>query len=714
MSNATTQWILELVDKVSAPLKTIMGQANGTSDAVEKTQIAIKNLNDRADKLQKKLTKFTVGVAAFAALTYGSVQFENSMARANTMALKAQTEFAGITDQVRELANTIPLARTELSEGLYNVISAGVPENNWIKFLEDSSKTAIAGNAELGTVVNSTSSIIKAYNLDWSKSNDIQDKLMKTVQLGQIPSLEALSTALAKPGPIASQLGVNIDELMSSMTALAGPNGEVNETGTQMKAVMSALLKPSSEAAEMAKNLGVAFDATAVKGAGGLIPFLENLKQKTQAYANQTGVSAQEIYGQLFSSTEAISAIMTLTGSQSELFAQNATEIASSTGVVKQAYEIMSDTIISKSQTARNSFSNMMDNVVVAIAPTVSKLLDLANGVFSMANNFAQAHPVITKWATVIGVGATALYGFGLASMYSYLKLKALTLQMWSYLKPLAVAIIKSGIWVAEMGIGAVVALGSYITALIAGTAAQWNLNVAMNANPIGAFVVGIMALIAVLTGLFFGIKLIIQKWNEWGKYVQLFFQIVFPPLGMFISFIKSIIDNWNYLKAAFKAEGIIGALKGIGKILFDFLVTPIKTMLELISKIPGVGKIADSALAGIDELSAKMFGNTKQLEIKAQLKTFKEEQSERKKNRTTSNPYGVQTDVPADFATSTQNSGNSSSNSSSGSTSKAITMNLDIKNYFNVDSATNIEDLAEKIIGKVNDRLRDAVVQFG
>jgi len=43
----------------------------------------------------------------------------------------------------------------------------------------------------------------------------------------------------------------------------------------------------------------------------------------------------------------------------------------------------------------------------------------------------------------------------------------------------------------------------------------------------------------------------------------------------------------------------------------------------------------------------------------------------------------------------------------------KIITMNLDIKNYFDVakNAASDIEEIAEKIIGRVNDRLRDAVI---
>ena len=95
-------------------------------------------------------------MAVFGAMAYGSAQFEEGMARANTMANVGAKELAAYKTQVRDLAEEIPILKTQLSEGLYAVISAGVPANNWISFLEDSSQAAIGGNAQLGVVVDAT------------------------------------------------------------------------------------------------------------------------------------------------------------------------------------------------------------------------------------------------------------------------------------------------------------------------------------------------------------------------------------------------------------------------------------------------------------------------------------------------------------------------------------------------------------------------------
>lgn len=54
---------------------------------------------------------------------------------------------------VEDLKNAIGVVANEtkkLAGGLYQVISNGVPEDNWITFLEKSASSAVGGMADLG------------------------------------------------------------------------------------------------------------------------------------------------------------------------------------------------------------------------------------------------------------------------------------------------------------------------------------------------------------------------------------------------------------------------------------------------------------------------------------------------------------------------------------------------------------------------------------
>ena len=108
------------------------------------------------------------------------------------MAGLGENEFGALKEQVEELAQVIPLAKDELSNGLYQVISNGVPKDNWIDFLEASSKSAVGGIADLGQTVTVTSTLIKNYGLAWSDAQMLQDKIQTTAKNG-VTSFEQLA-----------------------------------------------------------------------------------------------------------------------------------------------------------------------------------------------------------------------------------------------------------------------------------------------------------------------------------------------------------------------------------------------------------------------------------------------------------------------------------------------------------------------------------------
>lgn len=114
------------------------------------------------------------------------------MRKANTMAGKSGDEYSKLKGSIKDMSSVIPLAREELANGLYQVVSNGVPEDNWISFLEQS---AVGGLADLGQVVNVTSTLIKKYGLEWDAVTEIQDKIQMTAKNG-VTSFEQLASAL--------------------------------------------------------------------------------------------------------------------------------------------------------------------------------------------------------------------------------------------------------------------------------------------------------------------------------------------------------------------------------------------------------------------------------------------------------------------------------------------------------------------------------------
>lgn len=380
--------------------------------------------------------------------------FETAMRSANTMAGKSGAEFDALTQQVVELSKNIPLAREELANGLYQVISNGVPEDNWIEFLNKSSRSAVGGIADLGETVTVTSTLIKNYGLEWDQAGNIQDKIQTTAKNG-VTSFEQLAQALPRVSGSASQLGVSMDELMAVFATTTGVTGNTAEVSTQLAAVLNSLIKPSAEATKAANEMGIGFNAASIQAAGGLENFLLGLDASIQEYAAKTGQLSQTIYGQLFGSAEAMRLLGSLTGEQKEKFSQNIGAMADSAGEMDEAFDNMSST---------------GESLRMVLANQMHALMDWAGALASSSGPYVE-------W---IANSGTALMGIvqlshGVKTMVAGLKaMKVATLAQAAASKAVAVA---SSIW----------------------KATQVALNLVLSANPIGVVVMAVSALVGML-----------------------------------------------------------------------------------------------------------------------------------------------------------------------------------------------------------------------
>ena len=364
-------------------LRRVLDSAKTSS---QKLNAALVNFNQAVMAANNVTNAISQISGALNGVTEESRSFSAAMNAANTMAGKSGEDFARLKGQVAELSKSIPVVRDELANGLYQVISNGVPEDNWIAFLQKSAKASVGGIADLGETVKVTSTIIKNYGLSWDKAGDVQDKIQLTAKNG-VTSFEQLAQALPRVTGNAATLGVSIDELMATFATLTGVSGNTNEVATQMAAIFTALVKPSSEASKMAQQMGIEFDAAAIKAAGGMRNFLTDLDKNVKAYASKSGMLEQEIYGKLFGSAESLRALGPLTGQLAAKFNENVEAMKGSAGTIDDAFATMSSSGAASLQMLKNKFSEVTDGIASAmggIMPTLNITAQIGNTVIAV------------------------------------------------------------------------------------------------------------------------------------------------------------------------------------------------------------------------------------------------------------------------------------------------------------------------------------------
>ncbi len=444
--------------------------------------------------------------------------FETAMKKANTMAHKSGEEYDRLASRVVGLSKEIPLLREELADGLYQTISNGVPEDNWISFLEQTARTAVGGVANLGQAVNVTSTVIKTYGKEWSEAGAIQDKIQTAAELG-VTSFEAMSQALPKVSGSAAQLGVELDELLAVYASTTSVTGNTAEVSTQLAAVLNSLIKPTSEASRVADEMGIRFDAASIKACGGFRNFLTQLDASVKEYAASSGMLSETIYGQLFGSAEALRLLGSLTGEQKDKFAQNIEAMADSAGAIDRAFAEM---------------SSSGDSVAIMVKNQILAWTDWAGKVAGMSAPYVQL---------------TANMG---TSILSIVQLVSLTKSVVAGLRAWDVATK-----------AAAVTQGVVTAATKAWSVAQAALNVILSLNPIGLIVMAVGALVAVLVTAYNNSEDFRKVCDRMWATVKKLASVVWDSLVKAFEMASNVIrEAWKWVKEFFGIEDADGALE--------------------------------------------------------------------------------------------------------------------------------------------------------
>lgn len=416
-------------------LRRVVDNAKGAAGALQEQLINTNQIVEKWNNVSNAIGQLS---SVLNDITAESRSFGGAMAAANTMAGKSGEEFAKLKDQVAELSHEVPVARDKLANGLYQVISNGVPENNWMTFLNKSARASVAGIADLEETVKVTSTIIKNYGLDWEAAGSIQDKIQLTAKNG-VTSFEQLAQALPRVTSQAATLGVSVDELMATFSTLTGVSGDTAEVSTQLAAIFTALIKPSSEAAEMAQQMGIQFDAAAIKAAGGMEQFLQQLGKSVQEYSKSSGVLEQEVYGKLFGSAESLRALTPLMGNLSDKFSENVSSMKDSAGTIDNAFDTVAHTGSSTLQMLNNKlgeYSDTLQKSIGNVLPYISisaQMAMCATSVVSLSKTFnilavsaKLARTVIAMFSPIVEVCSATMRGAAVSAETLKLAIRSL------------------------------------------------------------------------------------------------------------------------------------------------------------------------------------------------------------------------------------------------------------------------------------------------
>ncbi len=168
--------------------------------------------------------------------------------------------------------------------------------------------------------------------------------------------------------------------------------------------------------------------------------------------------------------------------------------------------------------------------------------------------------------------------------------------------------------------LGIIAAWKAYQAILIIATAAQWLMNIALSANPVGVVILAIGALIGVMVTLILYSEKVQKKFQELSDNTWIVLLLTyFNPLLVVLLEVLAHIDD---IKKAFQDEGLVGGIKAIGKALLSAFLLPLQKIMELIGKIPGADWARDIAKS-YEDFRGGLFDDSPKLETQTGTNTM-------------------------------------------------------------------------------------------
>ena len=320
-----------------------------------------------------KLAKVgAVGVAALGVAAAGATVAAVKMAQGYQAAMKEVESLGVPADQMKvleqgvlDLSRRLGVDATEATGALYQAISAGVPPENALAFLETASKAAIAGVTDAETAVDGISSVVNAFASQNLSATQAADLMFATVKAGKT-NFEELSSSIANVAPLANATGVQFAEVSAALATMTASGTATTVATTQIRSAIQSLTKPSEELTAIFEAAGFASGEAAVKQVG--------FAGAADIVSKATGGSVAEMT-KLLGSIEGVQGVLGVTGAQADAFGKNMEGMRNSAGAADTAFGTMSESFEFQMNRVRESFKSGLIQVGLQILPVITPIV---------------------------------------------------------------------------------------------------------------------------------------------------------------------------------------------------------------------------------------------------------------------------------------------------------------------------------------------------
>jgi TP901 family phage tail tape measure protein len=343
----------------------------------------------------------TLPVVAMGVSTLATAaNFETGMNRVGVVSRATAAEVEQMSAVARELGATTQFSATQAADAMSFLAMAGFNANETMAALPGTLDLAAAGQMDLARAADISSNILTGFNLEAGELSNVGDMLVATFTRTNT-NLEQLGEGMKFVAPVASSMGIKIEEVSAAMGLLGNAGIQASMAGTSLRGALAKLANPSREAVATLNRLGIRKEQ--VITAEGNVKSLTDVVKALESTGASAGDMLQ-IFGQR--AGPGMAALVQQGSGALEDLTKTVRDSAGRGGAAEVAAAQMKglDGALLK---LKSAFQELQ--LAIADSGILEFVTELVTKMAAVIRRMAEAHPAIFKVATVLALVAAVI-----------------------------------------------------------------------------------------------------------------------------------------------------------------------------------------------------------------------------------------------------------------------------------------------------------------
>lgn len=344
-----------------------------------------------------------------------AVGFDEEMSRVQALTRldKGDSQLAALRAQAKKLGAETAFTTRDAASGQAFLAMAGFTPQSIQAALPGVLNMALAGGMELGESADIGSNILSQFTLPAGEMDRVSDVLTAAFTRTNT-DLRSLGDTMKYAGPVASKLGISLEEAAGMAGILANNGLRGSDAGTAMRASLARLASPTAGAAKALKQLGVS-----VSDARGKMRPVETILLDLYKATKKYGQVDQVGFFKDIAGEEAFVGLQTLVaGAGSGELQKLVRELKGAGGEASAVAKKMADNLSGDLKNLDSAWEGFRIQIEETVDGPLRKLTQGLSDAITAASEWAKENPRLTKTLILIAGALTVLTGvIGVASL---------------------------------------------------------------------------------------------------------------------------------------------------------------------------------------------------------------------------------------------------------------------------------------------------------